>query len=72
VRGVVSATKWSNTLTRWRRQVGIGVRGDLGVMRQQAGVVDQLVSIDGGLRHVLQAHHEKLQGLTMIDGEQLT
>ena len=58
--------------TRRRRQVGVGVRGDLGVVRQQAGVVEQLVSIDGGLGDVLQAHHEKLEGLPMIDCEQLT
>ena len=56
---------------RGSRHIDVGLRGDLGIVRQQAGVVEQLLSIDGGLGDVLKAQHEKLQRLPMIDREQL-
>ena len=40
-------------------------------VRQQAGVVEQLLSIDRGLGYVLKAQNEKLQRLPMIDREQV-
>jgi hypothetical protein len=53
--------------SRWSRQVDVGLRGDLGVVRQQAGVVKQFLLIDGGLGYVLQALNEKLQRLPVVD-----
>ena len=55
---------------RGSRHIDVGLCGDLGIVRQQAGVVEQLLSIDGGLGDVLQAQNEKLQCLPMIDREQ--
>jgi hypothetical protein len=40
-------------------------------MCQQAGVVEQLRSIDGGLGYILKAQNEELQRLPVIDREQL-
>jgi hypothetical protein len=40
-------------------------------VRQQAGVVEQLVSSDGRVGYVLKAHNKKLQRLPLIDREQL-
>jgi hypothetical protein len=40
-------------------------------VRQHAGVVEQLLSIDGGLCYVLKTQHEELERLPMIDREQL-
>jgi hypothetical protein len=54
------------------RQIDVGLRRCLSVVRQQAGVVEQLLSVDGGLGEVLKAQNEKLQRLPMIDREQLS
>src|SRR5260370_24702266 len=59
------------TEIRGGRHIDGGLRGDLGIVRQEAGVVEQLLSIDGGLGDVLKAQHEKLQRLPMVDREQL-
>jgi hypothetical protein len=56
---------------RGSRHIDVGLRGYLRIVRQQAGVVEQLLSIDGGFGEVLQAQHEKFQRLPMIDREQL-
>ena len=54
------------------RHIEVGLGRYLGIVRQQAGVVEQLLSIDRGLGDVLQTQHEKLQRLPMIDREQFT
>ena len=46
-----------------RRQIDRRVCGDPGVMREHTGVVQQFLVIDGGFRHLLQTHDEKLQRL---------
>jgi len=55
---------------RGSRHIDVGLRGYLRVVRQQAGVVEQLLSIDAGLGQVLKAQNEKLQRLPMINREQ--
>jgi hypothetical protein len=39
-------------------------------VRQHAGVVEQLLPIDGGVGYVLKTQNEKLQRLPLIDREQ--
>ncbi len=56
---------------RRRREIDGGVRGHLGVVRQHAGVVEQLRLIYVGSGHILQALEEEFQRLTMIGREQL-
>jgi hypothetical protein len=51
--------------------VDVGLRGYLRIVRQQAGVVEQLLSIDGGLGDVLKTRNEELQRLPMIDRQEL-
>ena len=46
-----------------RRQIGRRVRGDPGVVREHTGVVQQFLVINGGFRHLLQTHDEKLERL---------
>src|SRR5688572_26275800 len=46
--------------------------GDLRVVRQYAGVVQQFLSIDPALRNVLQAHDEELECATFVYGEQFS
>ena len=53
------------------RHIDLGLCRDLGIVRQQAGVVEQLLSIDGGLGYVLKPQNEKLQRLPTIDRELL-
>jgi len=55
---------------RGSRQIDIGLCGDLSLMSQHAGVVEQLLSIDGGSGYVLKAQDEELQRLPMIGREQ--
>ena len=55
---------------RGSRHIDVGLCGYLGIVRQHAGVVEQLLPIDGGLGYVLKAQNEKLQRLPMIDREQ--
>src|SRR5258708_1552576 len=55
---------------RRSRQLDIGLSGYLGVVRQHAGVVEQLLSIDGGSGYLLQAQDEELQRLPVIGREQ--
>ena len=50
---------------RRRRQIGRRVRGDPGVMREHTGVVQQFLVINGGFRHFLQTHNEKLERLLL-------
>ena len=49
---------------------GVGLRGDLSVVRQHTGVVKQLLSIDTGLGDVPEACEEELQDVPMIGREQ--
>jgi hypothetical protein len=58
------------TEIRGSRQLDIGLGGYLGLVRQHAGVVEQLLSIDGGSGYVLKAQDEELQRLPMIGREQ--
>ena len=45
-------------------------RAQLGIVRQHAGVGEQLLSIDGGSGYVLKTQDEELQRLPMIGREQ--
>ena len=53
-----------------RRHIDVVLCRDLGIVRQQARVVEQLLLIDGGLGYVLKAQDKKRQRLPMIDREQ--
>ena len=55
---------------RGSRPIDVGLCGYLSVVRQHAGVVEQFLSIDGGLGYVLKALDEELQRLPMIGREQ--
>ena len=55
---------------RGSRPITVGLCGYLSVVRQHAGVVEQFLSIDGGLGYVLKAHEEELQRLPLISREQ--
>jgi hypothetical protein len=56
---------------RRRRNVDAGLCGHLRVVRQDAGVVQQLLPIDGRLRNVEEAEEEKFQRLPVIACQQL-
>jgi hypothetical protein len=45
---------------------------DLRVVREDTGVVEELLLIDSGLRHVFQVHDEELQRAAMVAREQLS
>ena len=51
-----------------RGNLRFGVHGDLRVVRQHAGVVEQLLTIDSGIRDVLQTRHEELECAALVDG----
>src|SRR4029453_12750934 len=51
---------------RGNRHIDGGVCGDLDVVRQYARVVEQFLSIDGGLGDALQAKNKELQCLPTI------
>jgi hypothetical protein len=52
------------------RYIDVGLCRYLGIVRQHAGVVEQLLPIDGGVGYVLKTQNEKLQRLPLIDREQ--
>ncbi len=52
------------------RQLVIRLCRGLRVVREHAGVVEQLLAIDARLAYIPKAKHEELQGLAMIDREQ--
>ena len=56
--------------TPGRRQLDIGLCGYLGVVRQHAGVVNQLLAVDGRPGYVLKVHEEELQHLPVTGREQ--
>ena len=57
---------------RGSRPFDAGLGGYLGIVREHAGVIKQLFSIDGGLGHVPKTRNEKLQHLPMIGREQFS
>src|SRR5690606_34634998 len=55
----------------WRGgEVGFRRRRHLGVVREHAGVVEQLLPIDGSVCGLAQAVGEELERAKMIDGDQ--
>jgi hypothetical protein len=73
-RSVVSATKMIETALRFagagRSTSGCVETWAWCMVRQRTGVVEQLLSIDGGLGDVLKTQSEELQRLPMIDRQQ--
>ena len=55
---------------RGSRPFGIGLSGYLGIMRQHAGVIEQLSTIDSGFGNVAKAHQEELEYVPMVGREQ--
>ena len=55
---------------RGSRPIDVGLCGDLRVVREHTGVVEQFLAIDGGLGDVLKAQDEELQRLPMIRRDQ--
>jgi len=51
---------------RGSRPIAVGGCGHVRIVRQHAGVIQQLVPIDGRLGHVLETQEEELQGLPRI------
>jgi hypothetical protein len=53
-----------------RGHLGAGMCGGLRIVRKDAGVVDQLLPVNGSVRDVLQANEEKLQSTLAVDRQQ--
>ena len=52
------------------RHLRATVRGHLGVVRQDARVIKQLLEIDARLRDILKTEEEEFQGLAVIGSQQ--
>ncbi len=52
------------------RPIGRGPRRDLGVVREDAGVVQQLLPIDGRVGDIPKTHEKKLEDVPLIGREQ--